>query len=313
MRFALVAGILVMCVFAGLEVFLRVAGQGEPSRYVRDDNLGWALRPGIAGVNASGQRDSRHLIDKPDGVYRIAVLGDGWSEAPGLARPLAWWSRLEGLLNECMQKKGRVEVLNFAVSGYGTTQQSILLETTAMRYQPDLVLLQFNNADDVRNNSFVLEPRKDRPFYMLDARGSLRFDEAFRDQEAKAGDSRLRIVRVLFPNAYAGLADAPEAAVLAPSKDPAWQDAWRITERVIGKISAYAQRNGARLLIVTSPHPQQKPGEPGYPDKRIIVLARKLGVQAIALASQLRDFSDAKEQHAETARVVARALCVGNV
>lgn len=310
MRFALIGGIVVVFLFAALEVFLRVAGQGEPSRYVRDDNLGWALRPGIPGVNVSGQRDSRHLIDKPDGVYRIAVLGDGWSEAPQLARQLSWWSRLEALMNECMEKK-RVEILNFAVSGYGTTQQSIVLETMAMRYQPDLVVLQFNNADDVRNNSFVLEPRKDRPFYMLDPRGSLRFDEAFRNQQAKSPDSRLRIVRVLFPNAYAGVTDAPDAAVLAAPKDPAWQDAWRITERVLGKIKDFSARNGAKLVIVTTPHPQQKPGELGYPDKRIVVLARKLGVQAIPLAPQLQDSMKAEDQQAQAARVVARALCAG--
>src|SRR5260221_3820855 len=59
-----------------------------------------------------------------------------------------------------------------------------------MRYQPDLVLLQFSNRDDVMDNSFALSPEKQRPFFILDAHGVARIDDSF--ATAPAFDRRMQ-------------------------------------------------------------------------------------------------------------------------
>lgn len=78
-------------------------------------------------------------------------------------------------------------MVNFGVSGYSTAQEYVMLESTAARYRPDLVLLQFTNANDVKNNSAALEEVKGRPYFTLSADGSLRADMSFTGSSAFQG------------------------------------------------------------------------------------------------------------------------------
>src|SRR4051812_28356966 len=64
-----------------------------PNWHRLDPQLGWTLRANRYGVhvehgertpvrvNPAGFRDIERFLDKPEGVYRIAVLGDDYSEA----------------------------------------------------------------------------------------------------------------------------------------------------------------------------------------------------------------------------------------
>ena len=174
---------------AGLELAVRLSGYSAPFWYRPDAQLGWTLRPGTQGwftkegrtfvrVNDAGFRDRDHSLDKPDDVFRIAVLGDEHSEAMQVELQDAWWSLLGHRLEGCSVAGGkRIEVLNFGVSSYGTAQELVMLESVAMRYQPDLVLLQFTPSNDPQNNSFALAVEKERPFYRLEA-GRLRIDNS---------------------------------------------------------------------------------------------------------------------------------------
>ena len=324
------------------ELGLRAVGWAEPVWYQPDAQLGWRMRPGLTGwytqegrgfvrVNAQGMRDREHLLDKPDGTYRIAVLGDSYAEARQVEREQAFWALLPGELAACGFQKGkRIEVLNFGISGYGTAQEYLMLESTAMRYRPDLVLLQFTNGNDVRNNSFALEPEKDRPFFMLGRDGELRIDESFASSPGFRARSsfgsevtrkltdRSRVLQLarhvkekpFFPKAQAsqnGLEQGLETAVLAAPRDPLWEDAWRVTEGLIAKTGEFAQRNGARFAVVTVPyaiqvHPdpkqraaaQAKLGTPDlfYPDQRIAAFAKKSGLLAVPLAPEMQPLAE---------------------
>lgn len=274
----------------GLEAFLRVAGYQAQERYGPDPVLGWTLRP-ATGVNAAGVRDRRHLVHKADDVYRIAVLGDGYTEAMDLPVTETWWRLLGPRLEHCGFQPGRkIEALNFAVAGYSTAQQYVMLETRAMRYRPDLVLLQFA-ADDVRENSFALAARKDRPFFMLEPSGGLRFDEAFatspdfrRDtafgaELLRRAADRSRLLQLV------SRAHAEPASGLRPD-ELLWSEAWRITAALILKAAGFSARNGARFMVVSIP-----------PERRIA----ELGVTAVQLAPGT--------SHATAAELIAKALC----
>ena len=189
-------------------------------------------------------------------------------------------------------------MLNFGVSGYGTAQEYRMLQTQAVRYDPDLVLLQFTNGNDVRNNSFALETERYQPFYVLDGKGGLRVDESFAASESfhtsvspsrelarRATDySRvLQLVRSVrevpvVSSAHAGdnlgIEQGLEAVVLTPPKDKPWREAWQVTEGLIGMTAEYARRHRARFLLFTVPYAIQV-----HPDAKLrAALAAKLGV-----------------------------------
>jgi len=320
-----------------LEIALRVVGYSEPVWYQPDARLGWRLRPWLAAphrqegrsfvrVNAEGMRDREHIADKEVDVYRIAVLGDAYAEARQVEREQAFWALLPAELAACgFRGSKRIEVLNFGIAGYGTAQEYLMLESTAIRYQPDLVLLQFANGDDVRNNSFALEPDKERPFFMSGRDGGLHLDESFngspgfRERSSFAAEvtrkltDRSRLLqlagsmgeRSFIPQARAAV-DA-ESATLAAPRDALWEDAWRVTEGLIAKTADFAQRNGARFALVSVPaaiqvHPdpklraaaQERLGVPDlfYPERRVAGLAKRKGLLAVPLAAEMQPLAE---------------------
>jgi lysophospholipase L1-like esterase len=320
------------------EIALRMMGFSAPVWYRPDPQLGWTLRPGMSAwftkegralvtVNDQGRRDRETTLYKPDGVYRIAVLGDSYSEAMQVEREQAYWWLLPGRLASCGFQPGkRIEVLNFGVSGYGTAQEYVMLESQAIRYRPDLVLLQFTNGNDVGNNSFALDEEKNRPFYVLESDGRLRIDESFagarsfqdstswsRELSRRASD-RSRVLQLvrnvrsvpMIRKAHAdqgGVEQGLEPVVLAAPKDRLWQEAWQITEGLIGMTAEYATRNGAQFMLFTVPyaiqvHPERKVREALqaklgvddllYPDRRLAEFGRKHGIRVLPLAPQMQ-------------------------
>jgi hypothetical protein len=283
------------------ELGLRAVGFSAPEWTQPDTDLGWTLRPELREVNLHGLRDREHLLAKPADVYRIAVLGDDYSEARGLPLDQTWWRRLERALNVCDLRPGqRVEVLNFGIGGFGTAQQYIQLQTEVIRYQPDLVLLQFNGADDVRNNSFLLEPEKERPFFMLDAKGTLVIDDSFasapafrtrasfRHQLLRKVSDRARVVQLV--RALHEVPFIPQArAVQSPENSPLWEEAWRVTEALVAASHDFAGRNGSKLALVVVPGPEPR-------------------LEAFAARQGIATFP-AKPEHQATAISVADRLC----
>jgi hypothetical protein len=321
---------------AGLEVALRFAKFEAPILYRPDATLGWMLRPGVEGANRAGFRDGERMVDKPEGVYRIAVLGDSYTTAPDVDVRRTYWRLLPERLRQCGFAAGKdIETLGFAVGGYGTGQEAIALETVAMRYQPDLVLLQFSAADDLQDNSLFLAEGKERPFFMLDAKGVLRLDDGFtvRDsfraqasfpQElARRLADRSRSVQLalrarsmpFFGEAQARNDYHPLA--FAPPRDERWEDAWRITEALLVRMHHYSARNGARFAVFTAPHPVQLGDDDLlYPDRRIEAYAKRRGISAFSLAEAMKGRRDLyvdrywnADGHAAVADMLAERLC----
>ena len=342
MKRIILAAAFAFAALALLEVALRLAGYSAPELHQLDADLGWSLRAhkrgshaGEAGrtgfiINAAGFRDREHTLDKPDPVYRIAVLGDEYSEAMGVRLADTWWLQLEPKLRHCDFKPGRlVEVLNFGVAGYGTAQELVLLQKTVMRYAPDLVLLQFSNRDDVIDNSFALTPYKLRPFYFLDAHGVPRIDESFAGSPtferrmqtryrlfAEIADHTraFQLARDLARETFIAPAHAEEAPLGAPA-DRLHEDAWRVTEALIARIADYARRNGADTAVVAVPHMRQLGEAIAYPDQRLAVLGERLAVPVITLgrdlaSSHYRPSGEwTSEGHRAAAAAIVRRLC----
>lgn len=98
------------------------------------------------GINSSGFRDLERQVSNPTHTYRIAVVGDSVSMQPEIPFEQLWPSRLQRRLDRRFGN-GHVEVLNFAVTGYGTRQQLALLREVVLRYSPNALLWQFHLND----------------------------------------------------------------------------------------------------------------------------------------------------------------------
>jgi hypothetical protein len=325
------------------EALLRAVGFHQPLLYEPHRQLGWTLRPGaedwytdegraLIQVNSAGMRDREHAVPKRADVYRIAILGDSYSEARQVPIDSTYWSLLPGRLLRCGFRPGnRVEVLNFSAAGYGTAQELLLLRLMAARYRPDLILLQFTSSNDVRNNSPELDPTENRPFFLPDADSTLRLDTSFTSRPsfrrrlsspwrtysrlapwsrvlqlagaamlAMSGHSRESTIAV----ARAGL-DEP---ALSPPTDPRWGEAWHMTETLIAEVNREAARLQAKILVMSVPWPAQilpdprareafaaKVGVPdlSYADRRIKAFGRDHGIAVLTLAPRMGEAAQA--------------------
>jgi hypothetical protein len=129
----------------------------EPDRV-----LGWREVPGLhwtwAGhywyaadfsvevqTNRAGFRDFEREYGKPDGVKRVAAIGDSFIEAVQVPFEKTATQLLERKLNAPRgQESGsppRWEVLNFGTSNFGVGQYLLTWEQHARRYAPDYVVV----------------------------------------------------------------------------------------------------------------------------------------------------------------------------
>lgn len=139
--FGLIAGLL------AAEIALRLGGISYPKFYQADASRGYSPRPGMEGwyefegrayvrINSDGLRDRERSKTKPPNTFRIAVLGDSYAEAFQVPLEEGFCSVMESRLRECLGLE-RVEVINFGVSGYGTSQELITLRERVWQYSPD--------------------------------------------------------------------------------------------------------------------------------------------------------------------------------
>ncbi len=193
--------LILISIFFGLvicEAGLRLLGRKYGGSTLRNDPLlGWSLRPGSSAwevdegfawgrINSHGYRDRERTVNKPQGVYRVAVLGDSFTEARQVNLETTFVSLAEEKLNRlhCFGER-RVEVLNFGIGGFGTGQELLLLRERVWKFNPDMIVLQFYASNDLYNNSRTLNiSSPDKAPYFLLRNGKLELDESFRQGRA---------------------------------------------------------------------------------------------------------------------------------
>ena len=110
-------------------------------------------------TNSRGLRDKEYTLEKPPGVFRIAVMGDSFTQPSGVAIEDAYHSLIEERLMRGHDRV-RYEVINFAVGGYTLEQDLIAIRRKALAYDPDLILIGFcaENDDNVHQPDQFPDP-----------------------------------------------------------------------------------------------------------------------------------------------------------
>jgi hypothetical protein len=122
-----------------IECGWRIASSAERTR--------WSDRP-TSYFRPPGSKtfqDYPYEEAKPDGTFRIAVVGDSFSFGPFLQIEDTFPKRLERILS-MNRKQSAAEVLNFGVPGFSTYHE-IAITRTALSYAPDLLILQITLND----------------------------------------------------------------------------------------------------------------------------------------------------------------------
>jgi hypothetical protein len=266
--------------------------------------LGWVLQPnttylnkipeGTVSVtyNSEGWRDLEHDVEKPDGVYRILVLGDSFMEANSVKLDDTFHRHVEELARAT--GNNNVEVINMGVAGYGTLQEYLVFQEIGHLYNPDLVLVGFYDGNDVINNSLELasilteegQVANARPFLDLNesagwtitpvdfegAKRSYAKNKASLEANRNKLTERLVLLRLL----TAGIKriSVPEFLKSQESQrepvdksnqelalmgvnycvEPAeYTRAWDITERIFERFKEEVESYGGKLVVLTVP------------------------------------------------------------
>ena len=120
--------------------------QQECNVLSENPKLLYELKPGCGEVNSVGIRDGREYAIEKD-KFRIEIIGDSIAYARGIPPPQTFARQLERQIN-ADPTLAPVEVLNLGVEGYSTVQEVETLRTKGLRYQPDLVIVQYFLNDE---------------------------------------------------------------------------------------------------------------------------------------------------------------------
>lgn len=111
----------------------------------------------LLSFNNFGFRGKDYQKQKSESKIRIGVFGDSYVEASQVEDDDSMTRIIERELNNYEIGCQCYEVLNFGVSGYGTTQEMLLIERTIDDFDLDVVVLMMLPANDIKNNSIILE------------------------------------------------------------------------------------------------------------------------------------------------------------
>ncbi|RME42926.1 MAG: SGNH/GDSL hydrolase family protein, partial [Chloroflexi bacterium] len=125
----------------------------EPDPYtgyrLRPNSLGYFQHGIPARVNSQGHRDDEVSLPKPEGVFRILMLGDSFTVGANVRQEEAYPQVLEQLLNQNSARK--IEVVNAGVGGWEPFMYAQYYEHYGRQYEPDLVLIGFFVGNDAYN------------------------------------------------------------------------------------------------------------------------------------------------------------------
>ena len=332
------------------EIGLRIAGIKSPpplridlelddnSPYTfKDPYRGWGGNPngksfwngeGIPSeinMNSGGFRDYERSKTKPKNGFRIALLGDSFTEAIHVKLEDTHGAIIEQNLQQCPVLKDRkVEVMNFGVQGYGTAQELMTLRHHVWDYSPDLVMLVFFAANDLRNNYRALEHDHLRPYFIYQD-GKLVADMSFRNLKFWQRDryafslvdflpfwwvKKSRILQLIrkvdidgkYRQYEKDYSEINLGFYQEPKLDSDWQETWKVTEGLIKLMRDEVSEKGADFMVITAsdshqvlPDIQRRDGFRNslnvsnlfYPDIRLKNFGKKENIPVYTLAGPI--------------------------
>src|SRR4051794_7794493 len=224
-------------------------------------------------VNSRGLRDRETTLPKPDGLYRILMLGDSFVEGAQVNLEQTLPKQLERQLGGGQGGTSHpLDTVNAGNAGFGTAQELLFLEHEGPIYRPNLVILVFYVDNDAANNGFKIAQKLQldtdhRPFFVLDEQGNLQQRPLAPVPAEPMGPVKdvLRQHSLLFAvgeNLLTAQVSAKRYHAMRMDRDktmykldlpPTWEEAWQVTDALIARAQASAQAINADLVVVSAP------------------------------------------------------------
>jgi hypothetical protein len=143
-----------------------------------DEILGWSLKPLSRAtsnrtgykieyhINSKGLRDDETAYEKPEGKFRIVLVGDSRTFGFGVPIEKHFSTLLEGYFKN-------VEAINMGVGGFGVDQELLSLRSEGFRYAPDLVLAYVAHYGEHRHMHAERFGKKKPRFLLIDGKLAL--------------------------------------------------------------------------------------------------------------------------------------------
>lgn len=233
------------------------------------DFLQFELKPNVNQMlfghafttNVHGMRDRPYALEKPEGVFRIAVLGSSMDMGWGIGTDDTYVNLLEDWLNARAERLGtpgrRFEVLNFAVAAYSPLQRLESFRRKARAFRPDMVIYSATTLDTRLLEIHLCD--------LFRGRAELRYD--FLEQTVASAGLTAEDLRV-------------EADDKLVNKDAVKRKLrpyyWPIYDTTLGVLAAECRSDGTALAAVIVP----RASKADAPDLRAEPVARLQGVAA---------------------------------
>jgi hypothetical protein len=284
------AGCVSLALISVLELGLHLSGVHlESSLFQMDPVRSYSFRPGASGwstdendvfvrVNRFGNRDVERTRDAEPGTLRIAVMGSSTTAGLQVKQEQTYTAVLERRLSRL---GARVEVLNFAVPGYATSQDFYTLRDQVWKFHPQIVMEEVSMKLHVVNNTKKLAmPKIDYPYFRL-AGDSVVPDESS-EKEPRPSSRQIAFSNSMrnFVNSFDlillamsarkelgsyGFGKAPTGALvshdprsdywrwtLIPPRFPEIEQGWQILERLLLKMREECDARGAEFWVIAS-------------------------------------------------------------
>jgi hypothetical protein len=266
--------IYILCLLAFVEISSRVFwhmldrtwGFVVPQQIGRlDPELGWSLKPGAEAwskatglkvkyaINSLGYRGPEVSREKPQGTFRIVVLGDSHAFGFGIPEGQRFSNLLQGYFKN-------LEVVNLAVSGYGLDQMLLRLKRDGFPLKPDLVICYVPHFGDFRHMTDKLWGLGKPRFLDKDGGLSLVNCPVANNQPlymaAMAADSFLaewcRTYDILRNTVYYLMVPKTKPGQAPPAIDPKlWAETVDLGWRITLAMRDQCREHGAQLVLAT--------------------------------------------------------------
>ncbi len=259
-------------------------------RYLDDDFLQFELKPQVRRTlcgqpfvtNSYGMHDGEVTLEKPEGTFRIAVLGASMDMGWGVRYQDTYANRLQDWLAAVAAERGsihsrRFEVLNFAVAAYSPLQRFETLRRNGLAFCPDLVIYSATTLDVRLMEIHLLE--------MLRNRVNLRYTflkQAIAEAGVTASDLRINAQR-----------DLTHKDRLKARLQPYY---WGLYDQTLGMLAAECRAAGVPLVMVIIPRvgKEDAPDIRAEPVARLKALAAHHAITVFDLTNTFDHFDPAK-------------------
>lgn len=156
---SIAVGLLFVEIFLRLTPFVEFADKkNQYVFYSFDPVLGWNNTPNTTGtfaredfstsvkINSWGMRDKEISLKGPEGIRRVAVVGDSFTWGHGVEEEERFSDIAAQHLNSL-----KLEILNFGVSGFGPLEYLLEMDHV-LQFNPKLVVLVFCLENDWQDN-----------------------------------------------------------------------------------------------------------------------------------------------------------------